>query len=88
MTNHNPLFPPEMPMPEHPGTPPQQVTLPPTPMIFEPENSKEVPLRVYAAIFLRVPQSGIDWLDAMIVRSRELDHPPNQPFPSPNESTR
>jgi len=30
-------------------------------------------LRAYAAIHLRVPDSGIDWLDRMIERSRELD---------------
>jgi hypothetical protein len=30
-------------------------------------------LRVYSAIHLRVPDSGIDWLDRMIERSRELD---------------
>jgi hypothetical protein len=73
MLNHNPMFPPEFPMPEHPGTTPQKVTLPPTPIIFEREGSEEIPLRAYAAILLRVPESGIDWLDKMIVRSRELD---------------
>ena len=30
-------------------------------------------LRTFAAIHLRVPESGIDWLDEMIKRSRELD---------------
>ena len=30
-------------------------------------------LRAWAAIQLRVPDSGIDWLDRMIERSRELD---------------
>ena len=30
-------------------------------------------LQAYAAIHLRVPDSGIDWLDRMIRRSRELD---------------
>jgi len=30
-------------------------------------------LREYAAIQLRVPWSGIDWLDEMIIESRNLD---------------
>lgn len=30
-------------------------------------------LREYAAIHLRVPDSGNGWLDKMIKRSRELD---------------
>ena len=73
MTDHNPLFPPGFPMPEHPGTAPQQSTAPPIPIIFERDKPEELTLRVYAAIMLRVPESGIDWLDQMIVRSRELD---------------
>lgn len=31
--------------------------------------------REYAAILLRVPDSGLDWLDQMIERSKELQHP-------------
>ncbi len=30
-------------------------------------------LRPYAAIHLRIPDSGIDWLDKMIAKSREAD---------------
>ncbi len=30
-------------------------------------------LRPYAAIRLRIPDSGIDWLDIMIAKSREAD---------------
>jgi hypothetical protein len=32
-----------------------------------------VTLRQYAAIKLRVPDSGTDWLDEMIVKSRNFD---------------
>ena len=59
-------------MPEPPGTP-QKAALPPMPMIFERDAPEEMSLRTYAAIMLRVPESGIDWLDKMILRSRELD---------------
>lgn len=34
---------------------------------------KGMSLREYAAIKLRVPDSGTDWLDAMIERSRMMD---------------
>lgn len=61
-------------MPEPSGTRPRQTVMPPTPMIYEREKgAQELPLRVHAAILLRVPESGIDWLDKMIGRSRELD---------------
>jgi hypothetical protein len=33
-------------------------------------------LRAYAAIHLRVPDSGIEWLDEMIRQSRDLDRRP------------
>ena len=36
----------------------------------EPQHSSGMDLRTYAAIKLKVPDSGIDWLDAMIERSR------------------
>ena len=73
ITNHNPLFPPEFPVPEYPIPLPQHSASPPVPIIFEREKPEELTLRVYAAIMLRVPESGIDWLDQMIGRSRELD---------------
>ena len=62
-------------MPEPPGTRAHETVLPPTPIIYEHEEEepKAIPLRVHAAILLRVPESGIDWLDKMILRSRELD---------------
>lgn len=37
---------------------------------FPPDESKGMTLREYAAIKLRVPDSGLDWLDAMIQKSR------------------
>ena len=73
MANHNPLFPPEFPMPEQPGTPPPVSNSPPVPIVFERDQPEGLTLRVYAAIMLRVPESGINWLDQMIARSRELD---------------
>ncbi len=38
------------------------------------EEDDEVPLRVFAAIRLRVPDSGLPWLDEMIRESRRLDY--------------
>ncbi|MGH9631965.1 MAG: hypothetical protein ACRD7E_26980 [Bryobacteraceae bacterium] len=43
------------------------------PVIYESIELEKMSLRIYAAIHLRVPDSGIDWLDEMIRRSRELD---------------
>ncbi|MBI3683022.1 MAG: hypothetical protein HY235_21835 [Acidobacteria bacterium] len=45
----------------------------PVPMVYETREPKGLSLRVYSAIHLRVPDSGIKWLDRMIERSRELD---------------
>lgn len=36
-------------------------------------NSNGFSKREYAAILLRVPDSGVDWLDDMIKESRELE---------------
>jgi hypothetical protein len=36
-------------------------------------GSPGMSLRAYAAIKLRVPASGIDWLDAMIVESKRAE---------------
>jgi len=36
-------------------------------------NDKGMTLRQYAAIKLKVPDSGTDWLDDMIRKSNEID---------------
>ena len=65
-------FPPEFPVPEpHPAKP--ESTSPPIPVVFENTELEKMSLRAYAAIHLRVPDSGIDWLDEMIRKARELD---------------
>jgi hypothetical protein len=70
-------FPPEYPFPEpHPGSPKPESIHPPSPVVYETTELENMSLRVYAAVHLRVPDSGIDWLDEMIRRSRELDHAP------------
>ena len=48
---------------------------PPIPIVYE--DTEGMPLRAYAAIQLRVPDSGIDWLDRMIERARRFDRQPN-----------
>jgi hypothetical protein len=69
--NQNPPFPPEIPFPERKtGSP---ASAPPIPVIYEQSEIEQMSLRTYAAIQLRVPESGIDWLDKMIEHSRELD---------------
>jgi hypothetical protein len=45
-------------------------------VIYETTELEGMSLRTFAAIHLRVPDSGIEWLDAMIRRSRELDREP------------
>jgi len=37
-------------------------------MIYETTELEQMSLRTFAAIHLRVPDSGIDWLDEMIKR--------------------
>jgi hypothetical protein len=73
MSSATPLFgfPPEFPGPARPE--PSQSPAPPVPVIYETTELEGMSLRTFAAIHLRVPDSGIDWLDAMIRRSRELD---------------
>jgi hypothetical protein len=67
-------IPPEFPMPErHPGLPKPESTYPPVPVVFETTELEQMSLRTYAAIHLRVPDSGIEWLDRMIQQSRRLD---------------
>jgi hypothetical protein len=67
-------LPPEFPFPgPHPSSPNLENVYPPTPLIYETTELEKMTLRVYAAVHLRVPDSGIDWLDEMIRRSRELD---------------
>ena len=60
-------FPPEVPLPAgaHPA--------PPVPVVYDVPEVEGISLRVYAAIQLRVPDSGIDWLDNMIRQARKLD---------------
>jgi hypothetical protein len=69
----NTLFPPEVPFPEtHPGM--SERGQPPIPVVFDEEDeTQRMSLRAYAAIQLRIPESGIAWLDEMIRRSRKLD---------------
>jgi hypothetical protein len=68
-------IPPEYPFPgPHPGVEKPAAFVPPVPVVYESTELEKMPLRVYAAVHLRVPDSGIDWLDKMIERSRELDN--------------
>ncbi|MFZ0593234.1 MAG: hypothetical protein WAM39_22440 [Bryobacteraceae bacterium] len=70
-------FPPEFPFPgPQPGSPKPESAYPPTPVIYETTELENMTLRAYAAVHLRVPDSGIDWLDEMIRQSRELDKTP------------
>lgn len=46
---------------------------PAIPIVYETAASDEKSLRIHAAIQLRVPDSGIPWLDRMIRESRRLD---------------
>ncbi len=66
--DHNPMFPPEVPTPGQ-----TQHISSPVPVVYENDDGGRMSLRTYAAIQLRVPDSGIKWLDTMIQRSRELD---------------
>lgn len=70
--SHDPLFPPEVTPPE-PG--PGASARPPVPVVYENDRGEleQMSLRTYAAIQLRVPESGIAWLDRMIQQSRHLD---------------
>lgn len=45
----------------------------PIPGLQNDEEFNGMSLRQYAAIKLRVPQSGDDWLDSMILEARRLD---------------
>ncbi|HLJ47125.1 MAG TPA: hypothetical protein VKU01_14005 [Bryobacteraceae bacterium] len=64
-------FPPEVPHPFRIPKPDSSSV--PMPMIYESADGEVMPLRAYAAIQLRVPDSGIDWLDEMIRRARRMD---------------
>jgi hypothetical protein len=46
---------------------------PAIPIVYENSATDEKSLRIHAAIQLRVPRSGIPWLDRMIRESRRLD---------------
>lgn len=46
---------------------------PAIPIVYEDSATDERSLRIHAAIQLRVPHSGIPWLDRMIRESRRLD---------------
>lgn len=77
----NPLIPPEVPFPypspEFLGISPA----PPIPVVYESGDGSgdKLTLRAYAAIQLRVPDSGLEWLDQMIIKSRQLDRVPHGP---------
>jgi len=66
------VLPPEFPLPD-PGVPRPEPLAPPVPMVYETHELDAMTLKMYAAIHLRVADSGVEWLDAMIRRSRELD---------------
>jgi hypothetical protein len=54
-----------------------QPVFPPVPIVYEDQEGtdfEQMSLRAYAAIQLRVPDSGIAWLDKMIRQARKLDH--------------
>jgi hypothetical protein len=65
-------FPPEHPFP-NPSSRRFSAPSPPVPVVYESTELEKTSLRTYAAIQLRVPESGIEWLDDMIRRSRDLD---------------
>lgn len=71
--NQNAMFPPEVPFPDPWTTRHTHESDVPVPMIYEAPDVEGLTLRAYAAIQLRLPESGIDWLDRMIERSRTLD---------------
>ena len=72
-------LPPKYPFPDpHPGAETPPAVAPPIPVVYESSELEKMSLRVYAAVQLRVPESGIDWLDKMIERSRELDALPKK----------
>jgi hypothetical protein len=49
-------------MPERqPGFTKSELTLPPVPVMYETTELEGMTLRAYAAIQLRVPDSGMDW---------------------------
>ena len=75
MINQGPSFPREVPFPgPDPARPEsthaQGFTIP---VVYDDSETEQMSLRAYSAIQLRVPESGIEWLDRMIERSRELD---------------
>jgi hypothetical protein len=69
---HSPVevFPPEFPFPEHSE---KESLTPPVPVIYETMEPAGMSLRAYAAIHLRIPDSGIEWLDRMIRQARKFD---------------
>ena len=67
-------LPPEFPFPQpRRVAPSSESTSPPVPMIYESADPEPLSPRAYAAIHLCVPDSGIEWLDEMIRKSRQLD---------------
>lgn len=67
----HPFCPPEIPLPE----PERKAADQPETIVPFVDAPLDAPIsfRAYAAVHLRVADSGIDWLDDMIRRSRELD---------------
>ena len=71
------VFPPEFPFPgPSPRIPKPETQSAPIPVVYEKLELDSMSLRAYAAIHLRVPDSGIEWLDEMIRQSRDLDSRP------------
>ncbi|MBV8551995.1 MAG: hypothetical protein JOY54_11900 [Acidobacteriaceae bacterium] len=66
-------LPPEFPFPEPNPAVREEHASPLIPVVYEVTELENMTLRIYAAIHLRVPDSGVDWLDKMIRRSRKLD---------------
>jgi hypothetical protein len=70
---HSPVeavLPPEFPFPEHLK---KESLSPPVPVVYETKEPDGMSLRAYAAIHLRIPDSGIEWLDRMIRQARKFD---------------
>ena len=65
------VFPPEFPPHRLPSEPTTHSM--PIPVVYEETDLGGISLRAYAAIQLRVPESGIQWLDKMILKAREMD---------------
>jgi hypothetical protein len=66
-------------MPERRPGFPKPTSEPAVLVIYESTELEQMSLRTYAAIHLRVPDSGIEWPDKMIEQSRKLDRGDSPP---------